>query len=205
MEERGINGVFLLVAQKFYGDVCSAAGDDTPCHAVRARRREVIHRMAVHLKDFVAGLQTGLRRRAVGLHPANRRALVGFTCGLANFPDDGGKDDRQQKTEQRPGEGHDDFVERRDVRKLLGFFVGLALNGFHRRHLRQRDVAAERNRAEGVFHAVEFFLPDGFAEPDGEALHFQAAPARREEMSEFMHPDNEVEQQHHFQRDQEIM
>ena len=79
--------------------------------------------------------------------------------------------------------------------------VAFALDHFHRRHLRQRDVAAGGNRAERVFHAADFRFPDGFAEPDGEALDFQPAPARREEMAKFVDKDEQVEEQQHFEND----
>jgi len=47
-------------------------------------------------------------------------------------------------------------------------------------------------------------FPNRFAEPDGEALDLQPAPARREKMTEFVDADEQVEQQHHFQRHEDV-
>ena len=132
-------------------------------------------------------------------------AATRLSCGLADLPNDDGKNNREQKTEQRPGKRHDDFVERRNVWKFFRAVLHLALDGFHRGHLRQRNVAACRNPAERVFDAVNILFPNRFAEPNGETFDFQAAPARREEMSQLMHADDEIENQHDFERDKDVM
>ena len=50
------------------------------------------------------------------------------------------------------------------------------------------------NGAEAVNHAIVGPFPQRFAEPDGELFDHQPAPPRREEMAEFVHDDQQVEQ-----------
>ena len=88
-------------------------------------------------------------------------------------------------------------------RQGLARAFALAFDGFHRGHLRQGDVAAGGDAAEGVFDAVDLGLPDRLAEPDGEAVNLQAAPARGQEVAELMHEDEQVEKRQHFQRNQD--
>ena len=55
-----------------------------------------------------------------------------------------------------------------------------------------------------IFNAIDFLFPDRFAKPDGKALDFQAAPFRRQEMPQLVNRNEQVEEQHHFQRDENI-
>ena len=170
----------------------------------------MFYRLPVHFQNGVARTQARRPRRSrqtirIRLrHPADGRGVVSLVAGLAHLPDNDGKHHRQQKTEERSGERHDDFVERRDIRQRFRFFIRLAFDGFHRGHLRQRDVAAGGNPAEGVFDVADFLLPDGLAEPDGEAVHLQTAPLGGEEMAQLVNTDEQVEQQHHFQRHEDV-
>ena len=81
--------------------------------------------------------------------------------------------------------------------------LALALDGFHRRHLRQRDVAAGGDRAEHVLDAVDFFRPERLAEPDGEFVDLQPAPFRGEEMAELMDDDQDVKEEDDFEKGDE--
>ena len=164
-----------------------------------------MHRLAIHFENRIAGLQPRFGGRPGRVHPADGRGVVRLVARLADLPDDDRKHHREQKTEQRTGEGHDDFVERRDVGQLVGGRLGLALDAFHRGHLRQRNVAAERDGVEDVFDVADFLFPQRGAKPDGEALHFQPAPARGEKMAQLVNANEQVEEQHHFKRNQDIM
>ena len=78
--------------------------------------------------------------------------------------------------------------------------LGLALDRLHRRHLRQGDVAAGRDRAEDVLHAVDLLFPDRLAEPDGELLDLQPPPARGQEVAQLVDDDEQVEEQNDLQQ-----
>ncbi|KAF5408684.1 MAG: hypothetical protein Udaeo2_11720 [Candidatus Udaeobacter sp.] len=63
---------------------------------------------------------------------------------MADGPDDGRKEKRQQQAEQRPGDGYDDFVEGGNFRQSCAVQIGFALDNVHRRKLRKRYEATER-------------------------------------------------------------
>ena len=79
--------------------------------------------------------------------------------------------------------------------------IGFALDDVHRRKLRQRDEAAERQRAERILDAVDCFFPKRFAEPDAEFLDVKPAPARRQKMPELMHHDQQIEKDEDLEQD----
>src|SRR5206468_3105605 len=79
----------------------------------------------------------------------------------------------------------------------------LPFNGFHRSHLRKRDIPTSRNCPQGVFHSFDFGFPDWFPEPNGKSINFKAPPARGEEMAQLMDKNQQVEQQQHFQDDKD--
>ena len=67
-----------------------------------------------------------------------------------------GENEREAEAEERPGERDDDLLPGRGGRQFLARRVGLALDGFHRRHLRQRDVAAGGDRSRGCIRRRRF-------------------------------------------------
>ena len=134
----------------------------------------------------------------VRLDVANDGGGLGIAHRLADDPDDAREEEREAEAEERSRERDDDFLPGRRGRKLLARRFGLALDGLHRRHLRQRDIAAGGDGAENVFDAVDFFRPERLAEPDGELVDLQAAPARGEKMAELVDDDQDVEEQYHF-------
>src|SRR5437764_12798690 len=84
---------------------------------------------------------------------------------------------------------------------MLAGTVAFALDGFHSGHLWQRDVTTRGDGAKGIFDAVDFRFPNWLAEPDGESVDFQPAPARGKKVPQFMHKNQQVEEQQHFQDD----
>jgi hypothetical protein len=87
----------------------------------------------------------------------------------------------------------------RGRREFLAGRIGLALNGFHGRHLRQGDVATGGNGAKEILDAIDFLGPERFAEPDGEFIDLEAAPFGGEEMAEFVDDDEDVKEKDDFE------
>src|SRR5262247_3499207 len=112
---------------------------------------------------------------------------------MADSPYDCRKEKRQEQAEQRPGDGYDDFVERRDFWQPSAVHIRFSLDDVHWRKLRQRHVTSKRKRAERVLNAVDCLLPDRFAEPDTEFFDVQASPARRQKMPQLMDHDQQIE------------
>jgi hypothetical protein len=68
--------------------------------------------------------------------------------------------------------------------------------------LRQRYVTTRRNASEGILNSINPGLPDGFAEPNGEAVYLQPAPSRSHEMTKFVDKNEQVEEQKHFKKNE---
>ncbi len=176
-----------------------AAGDDA------VHRVEIGDRLAVDALDQVAGLEAGLRRRAVRID----RRDPGGQLEAASEPDRAGKQqDREDEVRHRPGD---------DDRRALGDRLGReADRPLVRGHLRdgvrigdagavgvavELDVAAERDRAELPAGAVTVVEADEFRpEADGEGVDADAAPAADEEVPHLVDEDhdgqNEQERDH---------
>src|SRR5207302_2230417 len=56
--------------------------------------------------------------------------------------------------------------------------------------------------AERVFDTINLLLPNRLAEPDGEPIDFQSAPPGCQKMPQFMHKNEQVKQQEHFQENE---
>src|SRR5262245_5719729 len=121
---------------------------------------------------------------------------------MADSPDDGRKEKRQKQAEEGAGDGHDDFVERRNLRQPCAVHIRFSLDNVHWCKLWQRHVAPERQRAERVLDTVDCFLPDRFPEPDAEFFDVEASPARRQKMPQLMDYDQQIEEDEDFQQDE---
>ena len=86
---------------------------------------------------------------------------------------------------------------------LCAIDVGLALDDVHRRELRQRDEAAERQRAERVLDAVDRLFPKRFAEPDAKFLDVKPAPARGQKMAQLVDDDEQVKKDENLEEDED--
>src|SRR5205823_10993950 len=84
---------------------------------------------------------------------------------------------------------------------VLPFGFILTLNGFHRRHLRQRDITTGGNASQTKIHSIDFLLPNGFAKPDAKPLDHQSTPPRCQVMAELMNNNEQVEQHHYLGAD----
>jgi hypothetical protein len=155
---------------------------------------EAGHPVAIHLEDFVARQNARTRCRRILRHVTDDCGGVGFAHRVTDHPDDAREKEREQKTEERPRDRNDDFVQRGNGRELRAIGLDLALDDVHGRELRHRHKPAERQRAERVLHAVDGLLPDRLPEPDAELLHDKPAPPRCEEMSQLMHDDEQVKE-----------
>src|SRR5215471_10433569 len=111
---------------------------------------------------------------------------------MTNSPDDAGKKQSQQQAEHRAGDRHNDFVERGNLRQLRPIQVGFALDDVHWRKLRQCNKPSEWQRSERVLDAVNCLLPDRFTKPDAKFFDVETSPARREEMAQLMHHDEQI-------------
>ena len=105
---------------------------------------------------------------------------------MADRPDNNGKTQRQKQAEKRARNGYDDFIERRNFRQSGPVHIRLALNYVHRRKLRQRDEASERQRPERVLDAVDCLFPERFPEPDPKFFYVKPSPARSQKMPKFV-------------------
>src|SRR5207247_8493727 len=105
---------------------------------------------------------------------------------MADRPDNNSKTQRQKQAEKRASNGYDDLIERRNFRQSGPVHIRLALNYVHRRKLRQRDEASERQRPERVLDAVDCLFPERFAEPDPKFFYRKTAPGRGQKMSRSM-------------------
>src|SRR5207248_3620333 len=120
---------------------------------------------------------------------------------MADSPNDGRKEKRQQQTEQRPGNCYDDFVERGNFRQPCAVYIRFSLDDVHWCKLRQRNEAPERQRAERVLDTVDCLLPDRFAEPNPESFDVKSSPACRQKLPHFMDHDTQIEQDEDIQMD----
>jgi hypothetical protein len=57
------------------------------------------------------------------------------------------------------------------------------------------DIAAERNASDLVDNSVDFTLPQGRPEPDGEDVYDQTAPAGHKKVTEFVDKDGQAKKQ----------
>src|SRR5438034_11591260 len=122
---------------------------------------------------------------------------------MADRPHNGGKTKRQQQAEQRARDGYYDFIERRNFRQLRPVQIGLSFDDVHWRKLRQRHETSERQRPERVLDAVDLFFPERFAEPDAEFFYVKSSPARRQEMPQFMHHNQQVKKNENLEQDED--
>ena len=157
--------------------------------------RPLVHRMAVHFHNLVAGKNAGLSRRAVRSNKTDR-SHAHLHIRLAHHPDGHGKQHSQQKRSGRPGGGHDNLVQGSNRLQILGK-LRTSFNGLHRSHLRQGYKTSGRNPPQPPLHAVNRFFPDGTAKPDLKPVHIQTTPAGSEKMTKFMNKNHEVKQHHH--------
>src|SRR5438477_12292861 len=97
---------------------------------------------------------------------------------MADSPNDGRKEKRQQQTEQRPGNRYDDVVERGNFRQPCAVYIRFSLDDVHWCKWRQPKEAPERQRAERAMDTVECWLPDRLAEPNNESWDRKSSPAR---------------------------
>src|SRR5882724_11961683 len=97
---------------------------------------------------------------------------------MPDRPDNDSKTQCQKQAEKRAGNGHDDFVERRNFRYSGPVYIRLALNYVNWRKLRQRDEASERQRSERVLDAVDCLFPERFPEPNPKFFYIKPPPAR---------------------------
>ena len=157
--------------------------------------------MAVDLQNLVTGAQSCLCPWAGRLQPADGGRIPDILFRLSNQPHHNRKRKGEQKTEQRPGERHDDLVQRRDRRQRLSGAFAFAFNRLHRRHLGQRDIAPRGNCPQRIFDPADLLFPNRFPKPNGEPVNFQPAPPRRQEMAQLMDKNQQVEEQQHFEND----
>jgi hypothetical protein len=122
---------------------------------------------------------------------------------LADHPDDAGENEREAEAEERSGKRDDDLLPGRRGRQFLAGRLGLALDGFHRCHLRQGDVTARWDRAEDVIDAVDFFGPKRLAKPDREFVDLKPAPLRGQEMAQLVDNDQDVKEKDDFEESDE--
>jgi len=73
-----------------------------------------------------------LGRRRVRHDIANDSGCFRFADRPPDNPNEDSENHRQQKTEERPGEGDDDFIERGNLGQLRAIDIGLALDDVHR-------------------------------------------------------------------------
>ncbi len=143
-----------------------------------------------------------MRGGRIGFDVTDHGSGLRFGHWPANEGNKQRKPHRQPEAEQRSGKSHDDLIQGANGRKVLARLIAFAFDDFHRGHLRQRDVAAHRDAAQAILHAVDFLFPKRFSEPDGEALHFEAPPARSQEMPQLMDSNQQIEEQQHFKHDE---
>ena len=122
---------------------------------------------------------------------------------MADRPHNARKAQRQQETEYRAGDSHDDFVESGNSWQFRTVQIRFAFNNVHRRKLRQRDESSERQRAERILNAVDCLLPERLAEPDAEFLNVKSSPARRQKMSQLMHHNEQIKQDQDLEQDED--
>ena len=158
--------------------------------------------MAVDGCNAIARPEPCFPGRAVWINPADHSRIVLFTHRFADFPNDNSKKARQQKAEERPCKGNDDFVERLYGRQGLPRAFTFSFDRFHRRHLGKRDVATGGNCPEGIFDTANLLFPDRLAEPDREPVDFESAPASCQEMPQLVNENEQVEQEQDLQKNQ---
>ena len=155
---------------------------------IRPGREE---RFAVEFDDFVAGAQSRLifRTARFDLHYGDF-AHLGGVLRHADIPDEAGDQQAGKDVEQRPGDRGDDPVDRFGARQLraVGGFGG-SVGGVH---LRQFDVAAERQPADPVFDAVHLLFPDR-PEAEGEGVDMQPPPFGGQKMAELVRKNAEAD------------
>src|SRR5919198_3856233 len=121
---------------------------------------------------------------------------------MADGPDNGRKEKRQQQTKQWAGDRYDDLVQRGNSWQPRPVHICLPLDDVHRRKLRQSHEAPERQRAERVLDSVDCSFPDRFAEPDTEFFYVKPSPAGGQKMAQFMHDDEQIEEDENFEQDE---
>ena len=122
---------------------------------------------------------------------------------MADRPDNDGKTQRQKQTKHGTGDRHDDLVERRNFRQPRAVDVCLSFDDVHRRKLRQRHEASERQRPERVLDTVDLSFPERFAEPDAEFFDVKPSPPRRQKMPQFMHHDQQVKKDENLEQNED--
>jgi len=162
--------------------------------------------VAVDGEDAVADLEAGLRGGTGDLFsldvldgrgdvpdPGGGVLAAG---GDADHPDDAREEERKNDVHRGAGDGHDHLAGVIDGRELFDGRLARALDRLHVGELGQGDVAAERNPRDAVLDAVLAApAPDFRAEPEREALNFQAAAACREKVPELMDEDRTTEKE----------
>ena len=183
----------LAGAVDFEDDVGAFAGDDGPADGVD-EAFEAFDGLVVDFDDFIADFEAAFGGGAVFGNVANGGGDERFGFGFAEPGDEEGEEGGEAEAEEGTGEGDDDFVEGGDG--WQGFFgVDIAFDGLHGGHLGEGDEAAGGDAAEAVLDAVDGFFPEGFAEPDLEAVDVEAAPAGGEEVAPFVDEDHQIEHQ----------
>ena len=112
---------------------------------------------------------------------------------------------RNAKPKAKSGTGrcHDDLVQRLYRRKLAAIRFYSPLERFHRRELRNCDVAACWNAAKTVFDAIDLLAPDWLTKPDGKFFHNQSAPPGSQKVSQLMNENEQVEEEDNLQANKE--
>ena len=95
---------------------------------------------------------------------------------------------------ERSGKGHENFVQRRRGRHILG---RLAFQRLGSDHLRQLHKTAGGNPTQRVFNAVALPTVNLWAETDGEFLDLHAQLPRDPEMAEFVNKNGRAKQHQH--------
>src|ERR1041385_7170758 len=122
---------------------------------------------------------------------------------MTDRPDNGGETKRQQQTEKRARDGYDDLVERGNFRQSRSVQIRFSFDDIHRRKLRQRHEASERQRSERILNAVDLFFPERFSEPNAEFFHVKSSPARRQKMPQFMHHDEQIKKNKNLEQNED--
>lgn len=122
-------------------------------------------------------------------HITDDRRALGVTHRPSHSPNHHRKNQSQEKTEQRPRERHNDFIERRDRRQDLTRTFPLPLDSFHRRHLRQGNVTPRRDAAQDVLHSFDTRFPNRLAKPNRKPVDLESPPPRSEEVPQLMNED----------------
>ena len=142
------------------------------------------HRLAGHLGDAVARLESGAGRDRVAHHRAehDRTRLVGEAFS-ALVEHHGREDDREAEVHHRPHDEHLEALPLGARHELFGA-TGRRLVRVLARHL---HVAAERQRADAVFGVAAANAQHRRIEAQLELQHLDANTLGREEVPELVH------------------